>query len=149
MAFPSSVSADAEPPSPRGRLFTAAPRDCCHARRAAKQGKQKSSLNHRRAAAGGERSTTTSLHPRRSSLIQASLPDGSPGSGPAGPANFGYFPSRESNPPAGGTPLTPSKTKENARLHINGPHKYTYIHNIPPVIFIFVKYYGNKRGESG
>ena len=27
----------------------------------------------------------------------------SPGSGPAGPENFGYFPSLESSPPAGGT----------------------------------------------
>ena len=26
----------------------------------------------------------------------------SPGSGPAGPENFGYFPSLESSPPAGG-----------------------------------------------
>ena len=40
---------------PRGRLFfRAAPRDCCPARRAAKQGKQNASDTHRRAAAGGE-----------------------------------------------------------------------------------------------
>ncbi len=81
-----------------------APRDCCQTRRAAKQGKQKANNDHRRAAAGGERSTTTSLHSRRPISHPASPPDGSPGSGPAGPANFGYFPSRESNPPAGGTP---------------------------------------------
>ena len=96
---------------PRGRLFTAAPRDCCQARRASKQGKQKSNLTHRRAAAGGERSTTTSLHPRRSISHQASLPDGSPGSGPAGPVIFGYFPSLESTSPAGETLLRPQKTK--------------------------------------
>ena len=71
---------------PRGRLFTAAPRDCCQTRRVFKQGKRKAHTTHRRAAAGGERSTTTSLHPRRSIFRQASLPDGSPGSGPAGPA---------------------------------------------------------------
>ena len=88
------------------------PRDCCQARRAAKQGKQKAHTNHRRAAAGGGRSTTTSLHPRRPSLRQASLPNGSSGSGPAGPANFGYFPSRESNPPAGGTTPVPSPAGE-------------------------------------
>ena len=34
----------------------------------------------------GNVSTTTSLHPRRSNLHPASLPNGSPGSGPAGPA---------------------------------------------------------------
>ena len=33
----------------------------------------------------------------------------SPGSGPAGPENFGYFPSLESSPPAGG--ISP-KTKQ-------------------------------------
>ncbi len=55
----------------------------------------------------GKVSTTTSLHPRRSSLHQASPPDGSPGSGASAPANFGYFPSRESSSPAGETPPTP------------------------------------------
>ena len=90
------------------RQKKAAPRDCCHARRAAKQGKQKANNTHRRAAAGGERSTTTSLHPRRSSLHQASLPHGSHGSGAAAPVIFGYFPSLESTSPAGGTPSRPS-----------------------------------------
>ena len=135
-----------------------APRDCCPARRASKQGMSQAYTNHRRAAAGGERSTTTSLHPRRSIFLQASLPNGSPGSGASAPVIFGYFPSLESSSPAGETspprpqaehPTSPSKTKKNARLRINGPHKYTYIHNKPPTIFIFVKYYGNKRGESG
>ena len=36
----------------------------------------------------------------------------SPGSGPAGPENFGYFPSLESSPPAGGTS---PKTKQRFR----------------------------------
>ena len=36
----------------------------------------------------------------------------SPGSGPAGPENFGYFPSQESSPPAGG--ISP-KTKQRFR----------------------------------
>ena len=36
----------------------------------------------------------------------------SPGSGPAGPENFGYFPSLESSPPAGG--ISP-KTKQRFR----------------------------------
>ena len=62
------------------------PAIAAQSRRAAKQGKQNSSLNHRRAAAGGGRSTTTSLHPRRSSLHQASPPNGSPGSGASAPA---------------------------------------------------------------
>ena len=62
------------------------PAIAAQSRRAAKQGKQKVNNDHRRAAAGGERSTTTSLHPRRSGFRQASLPDGSPGSGASAPA---------------------------------------------------------------
>ena len=91
-----------------------APRDCCQARRASKQGKQKANNTHRRAAAGGERSTTTSLHPRRPSLNQASLPNGSPGSGAAAPVIFGYFPSLESTSPAGETPPVPTKRQKNS-----------------------------------
>ena len=62
------------------------PAIAAQSRRASKRGMRKAPDTHRRAAAGGERSTTTSLHPRRSIFRQASLPDGSPGSGPAGPA---------------------------------------------------------------
>ncbi len=94
------------------------PAIAAQSRRASKQGKQKAPDTHRRAAAGGERSTTTSLHPRRSRFHQAFLPNGSPGSGPAGPANFGYFPSRESSPPAGGTPpSSPAAAGEIPRPH--------------------------------
>ena len=40
----------------------------------------------------------------------------SPGSGPAGPENFGYFPSLESSPPAGGTsPRHPQTAKRHLR----------------------------------
>ena len=99
-----------QPPSVRQK---AAPRDCLQSRRAAKQGMLNAHTNHRRAAAGGERSTTTSLHPRRPNFHPASPPDGSPGSGAAAPVIFGYFPSLESSPPAGGTPLAPARRRNN------------------------------------
>ena len=54
----------------------------------------------------GKVSTTTSLHPRRPNFHPASLPNGSPGSGAAGPVIFGYFPSLESTSPAGETLLS-------------------------------------------
>ena len=62
--------------------FQPHPAIAAQSRRAAKQGMSQAHTNHRRAAAGGERSTTTSLHPRRSIFLQASLRNGSPGPGP-------------------------------------------------------------------
>ena len=61
-----------QPPHHRQRAKNA-PRDCCHARRASKQGKQNAPDTHRRAAAGGE-----SKHNHKSAPALVKSPPGFP-----------------------------------------------------------------------
>ena len=71
----------------------------------------------------------------------------SPGSGPAGPENFGYFPSLESSPPAGGTsPKTKPRFRPAGRVPFAAMQKETKNRR---VTWLLGKTCGSRLGLSG